>query len=169
MSTVRPVRPDPAIYSFLDLIRYNKKFPSSQLPQLDGIPPILALQIDLFHLLCTYGTHTLLCTYVDYEYLKSKDCGLHFFFCITHSLTQCLHVNVHKCFIQYTEEHLYVYILVNTSIILLLPNHSLSNFSTPFFWGCLKENKSHNKIKATTNYYYFTSIFHIIMKLLKLI
>lgn len=80
MSTVRPVRPDPAIYSFLDLIRYNKKFPSSQLPQLDGIPPILALQIDLFHLLCTYGTHTLLCTYVDYEYLKSKDCGLHFFF-----------------------------------------------------------------------------------------
>ena len=46
--------------------------------------------------------------------------------------TQSNLVFAHKC-IQYTEEHLYVYILVNTSRILLLPNHWLRKFSFFFF------------------------------------
>lgn len=94
------VKPRAAISCCLDLIHYDKNFPShenrSQLPRLDGIPPILGLRIGLVHILPTYCTDTIISMYICWLWSPEGQRSRLTLLCMTQSLTPCLHINVHQ-------------------------------------------------------------------------
>lgn len=89
-----------AIFCCLDLIHYDTNFLShenlSQLPQLDGTPPILGLRIGLVHILPTYCTDAIISMYICWLWSPKGQRSRLTLLCMTHSLTPCLHINVRQ-------------------------------------------------------------------------